>query len=86
MEDKMAAGAFVRARNFGWEGICFIIAIASLQITYGGRVTDAWDQRCLTTILNRFFAPKILEDNYKFSESGEASILSFQNKLASLPH
>ena len=41
------------------------------QITYGGRVTDAWDQRCLTTILGRFFSPTILEDDYKFSNSGE---------------
>nr|VZI46920.1 unnamed protein product [Spirometra erinaceieuropaei] len=40
------------------------------QITYGGRVTDAWDQRCLRTILLRFFAPKILDPGFKFSESG----------------
>lgn len=47
------------------------------QITYGGRVTDAWDQRCLTTILERFFAPSILEEGYKFSSSGENSALLF---------
>ena len=46
------------------------MALIYSQITYGGRVTDAWDQRCLTTILGRFFAPAILEDGYKFSESG----------------
>ena len=46
------------------------VALIYSQITYGGRVTDAWDQRCLTTILGRFFAPAILEDGYKFSESG----------------
>lgn len=44
------------------------------QITYGGRVTDAWDQRCLTTILGRFFSPTILEDGYMFSQSGKANI------------
>ncbi|XP_068733846.1 dynein axonemal heavy chain 6-like [Montipora capricornis] len=32
----------------------------AFQITYGGRVTDAWDQLCLTTILGRFFLPAIL--------------------------
>lgn len=51
------------------------------QITYGGRVTDAWDQRCLTTILERFFAPSILEEGYKFSSSGENSALLFTISL-----
>ena len=33
-------------------------------------MTDAWDQRCLRTVLKRFFAPEILEEGYKFSPSG----------------
>lgn len=41
------------------------------EITYGGRVTDAWDQRCLRTILKRFFSPETLEEEYKYSESGK---------------
>lgn len=40
------------------------------QITYGGRVTDMWDQRCLTTILKLFFSPPTLEPDYKYSQSG----------------
>jgi dynein heavy chain len=40
------------------------------EITYGGRVTDFWDQRCLRTILKRFFAPETLESGYKYSPSG----------------
>lgn len=39
-------------------------------ITYGGRVTDMWDQRCLTTILKLFFSPPTLEEGYAYSESG----------------
>ncbi|KAF7239972.1 Dynein heavy chain 6, axonemal [Varanus komodoensis] len=42
------------------------------EITYGGRVTDAWDQRCLRTILRRFFSPETLKDEYKYSESGKS--------------
>lgn len=52
---------------------CFLILICTLsilQITYGGRVTDKWDQRCLSTILKTFFAPHTLDDNYKYSPSG----------------
>lgn len=33
-------------------------------------MTDMWDQRCLTTILKRFFSPPTLEDGYVYSESG----------------
>lgn len=40
------------------------------SITYGGRVTDMWDQRCLTTILKLFFAPPTLEEGYAYSRSG----------------
>eukprot|EP00794_Sanderia_malayensis_P006345 gene6346-7072_t len=49
-----------------WGALTFITG----EITYGGRVTDAWDQRCLRTILKRFFAPNTLDEDYKFSESG----------------
>ena len=49
-----------------WDSLIYITG----EITYGGRVTDAWDQRCLTTILTRFFAPYTIEENYKYSDSG----------------
>ncbi len=40
------------------------------EVTYGGRVTDFWDQRCLRTILRRFFSPDTLVTGYKYSPSG----------------
>lgn len=40
------------------------------EITYGGRITDNWDLRCLKTILNNFFSPKTLDFNYLYSSSG----------------
>lgn len=30
-----------------------------------------WDQRCLTTILKKFFSPPTLEEGYIFSSSGK---------------
>ncbi|GFS25719.1 dynein heavy chain 6, axonemal [Elysia marginata] len=62
-------------------GICFFHAVIlerkkfgplgwNITITYGGRVTDAQDQRCLRTILKLFFKPDTLSLNYKYSESG----------------
>lgn len=44
-----------------------------MQVTYGGRVTDEWDQRCLRTVLTRFFAPYTLEESYTFSDSGNVT-------------
>nr|XP_029134611.1 dynein heavy chain 6, axonemal [Labrus bergylta] len=49
-----------------WDALIFITA----EITYGGRVTDAWDQRCLRTILKGFFSPQTLMPGYTFSPSG----------------
>ncbi|XP_060697694.1 dynein axonemal heavy chain 6 [Hemiscyllium ocellatum] len=70
-----------------WDALVYITG----EITYGGRVTDAWDQRCLRTILKRFFSPTILEDGYKYSGSGtyyspEAdSLLAYREYIESLP-
>ena len=33
-------------------------------------MTDAWDQRCLRTMLRRFFSPPTLGAGYKYSPSG----------------
>ncbi|CAF3079436.1 unnamed protein product [Rotaria socialis] len=49
-----------------WDALIYITG----EITYGGRVTDFWDQRCLRTILRRFFSPDTLLPNYKYSPSG----------------
>uniref|UniRef100_F7E4I9 Dynein axonemal heavy chain 6 n=1 Tax=Ornithorhynchus anatinus TaxID=9258 RepID=F7E4I9_ORNAN len=49
-----------------WDALIYITG----EITYGGRVTDTWDQRCLRTVLKKFFSPETLEDGYKYSESG----------------
>ncbi|XP_051939159.1 dynein axonemal heavy chain 6 isoform X1 [Hippocampus zosterae] len=49
-----------------WDALTYITS----EITYGGRVTDVWDQRCLRTVLKGFFSPKTLGPCYTFSASG----------------
>ena len=50
-----------------WDALVYITG----EITYGGRVTDAIDQRCLQTVLARFFSKITIDDSdYKYSQSG----------------
>lgn len=40
------------------------------DITYGGRVTDEFDMRCVRTVLKLFAREDILDEDYAYSESG----------------
>jgi dynein heavy chain len=40
------------------------------ECNYGGRVTDDKDRRAITNILDDYYNPQILDDDYKFSVSG----------------
>ena len=39
------------------------------QINYGGRVTDDWDRRCIMNILEDFYNPMVIDEEYSFDES-----------------
>ncbi|ERL87542.1 hypothetical protein D910_04933 [Dendroctonus ponderosae] len=64
--------AFNTFQMFCAEGVIPWDALEYLtgEITYGGRVTDYWDLRCLKTILRIFFSAQTLTKNYKYSASG----------------
>jgi dynein heavy chain len=49
-----------------WDAMLYVTG----QINYGGRVTDDWDRRCLITLLKKYSNVEILDDSYRFSESG----------------
>ena len=39
------------------------------QINYGGRVTDDWDRRCITHILEDFYNPLVVDEDFCFDTS-----------------
>ncbi|VDP62532.1 unnamed protein product [Schistosoma curassoni] len=47
-----------------------VLCYTAGHINYGGRITDDWDRRCAMTILDEYYCPKILGDNYSYSASG----------------
>ncbi|XP_054550811.1 dynein axonemal heavy chain 14 isoform X4 [Talpa occidentalis] len=62
------------------------------EVIYGGWVTDCWDQRCLNTLLYKFFNPEVLKDSFSFSSdeicqpvSQSASIEDCMRIIHSLP-
>lgn len=48
-----------------WEALVYVTGI----INYGGRVTDSQDLRCLITILEKYYCPDNLNDDYFYSDS-----------------
>jgi dynein heavy chain len=50
-----------------WDSLVYVTG----EINYGGRVTDDQDRRCLMTILAQYYTEGILDDDYRFSESGK---------------
>jgi len=49
-----------------WAALQYMVAEAN----YGGRVTDGQDRRTIVQILEDFYTPDILKEDYKFSISG----------------
>lgn len=76
-----------KKREIPWQALEYING----EITYGGRVTDEWDQRCLKAILKSFSSQRILLPDYSYSESGiykcpEVNTLKeFKNYAEQLP-
>jgi len=49
-----------------WQALTYLTG----EVTYGGRVTDEWDRRCLHALLKRFFCEEALNPDYSFSPDG----------------
>ena len=43
-----------------WAALCYLTG----EVTYGGRVTDPWDRRCLTAVLQHCYSPLVLQEGH----------------------
>jgi dynein heavy chain len=80
---------FINESEDPYEALSYLIG----ECNYGGRVTDDWDRRLITTILEDFLNPRIANSsNYLFSDAAECYGLpakidyqDFVNHIQSLP-
>ena len=49
-----------------WE----TLNVSVSDITYGGRVTDSWDKRAISSILRKYFTPGLLDEGFHFTDDG----------------
>jgi len=49
-----------------WSTLQYVIGV----VNYGGRVTDAWDQRTVSVIYKRFCVPECMDDAHRFDQAG----------------
>ncbi|KAJ3207853.1 Dynein heavy chain 6, axonemal [Entophlyctis luteolus] len=83
----MLKNILLESKQIPWDALMYLTG----EITFGGRVTDDWDRRTLNSILGKFYTPKILEDDYKFSPSGvyyapsDIDLNGFRSYIDSLP-
>eukprot|EP00756_Hemistasia_phaeocysticola_P037793 Hpha_TRINITY_DN16720_c2_g4::TRINITY_DN16720_c2_g4_i3::g.79638::m.79638/K10408/DNAH; dynein heavy chain, axonemal len=63
-----------------WDAIQYLCGV----INYGGRVTDFLDTRCLRTILNGFFCPKVVQGEFLISPDGVYRIPQDVDKIESV--
>ena len=80
---------FINESDDPYEALSYLIG----ECNYGGRVTDDWDRRLITTILEDFLNPNIVSaSNYLFSDAAECYGLptkidypDFINHIQNLP-
>ncbi|XP_051881424.1 dynein axonemal heavy chain 6-like [Pristis pectinata] len=60
-----------------WTALLYLTG----EVVYGGRVTDQWDRRCLSSMLSRFYRPGILQQGFSFSTDGVYTMVTEKMSL-----
>jgi dynein heavy chain len=78
----------VEQPNVPYDALQYMTAVNG----YGGRVTDFLDERCIETVLTKFYNPAVLKEDYCFDSkgvykipSGEGNLQAFVDYTKTLP-
>mmetsp|Transcript_13743 Transcript_13743/g.31844 ORF Transcript_13743/g.31844 Transcript_13743/m.31844 type:complete len:4493 (+) Transcript_13743:136-13614(+) len=75
-----------KAKEVTWSTVRYMIA----EIQYGGRISDDWDRRLMTTYAEKYFSPAIFEPNHAFFTGyvipAGSDISVFRNVIDQLKH
>ncbi|XP_053163841.1 dynein axonemal heavy chain 14 isoform X5 [Hemicordylus capensis] len=52
-----------KQEEISWAALRYLTG----EVVYGGRVSDDWDRRCLLCILDHFYNPSVLEEDFAYS-------------------
>ncbi|XP_069879248.1 LOW QUALITY PROTEIN: dynein axonemal heavy chain 14 [Dipodomys merriami] len=58
---KVLGKALSKQAAVPWQALRYMVG----EVTYGGRVSDVWDSRCLHTLLYRFWNPDVLKAGHE---------------------
>lgn len=58
-----------------WAALIYLTS----EVIYGGRVTDDWDQRCLKSLLVKFYSPTIFEPGFCYDSSHVSAVFTLIN-------
>lgn len=61
-----------------WKALHYLTG----DITYGGRVTDDWDRRCLHALLSGFYSSHALQSEHVYSTDGVSKLCDLLVKRA----
>uniref|UniRef100_G1KEF2 AAA+ ATPase domain-containing protein n=1 Tax=Anolis carolinensis TaxID=28377 RepID=G1KEF2_ANOCA len=50
-------------KEIPWAALSYLTG----EVAYGGRVTDHWDRRCLLSVLDNFYNPSVLQEDFAYS-------------------
>ncbi|KAJ1518310.1 Dynein heavy chain 6, axonemal [Coelomomyces lativittatus] len=76
-----------KTSSIPWKALHYLTG----EITFGGRVTDDWDRRTMSTLLSKYYSPNTLAENCQLSLSDRYSVppdgnlASFRAHIDNLP-
>nr|XP_042114676.1 dynein axonemal heavy chain 14 isoform X2 [Peromyscus maniculatus bairdii] len=79
---KMLGNILSGRSEIPWKELNYYVS----EVTYGGRVTDEWDKRCLKILFNKFCSPDILKSNFSFSSDEMYQVVPISASLKDCIH